>query len=987
MSRLEMIYLMQVSLYLPTFSDVITFIQVNHSTNSAVTSLKVNPWLTSTLDVEKFYDFFHPDTLNCNFLPVSFGYLSKPIFIRNYKIECTPEIIENITLKICEKMTNFIIGSSSKFGTNDPQKLFQLIVETYRQKVTMSINCFVKFLDYFDHYETCEDFKKIFPKNVSIYFDLKFGTNTFETRTHAAINLPFNRINELPMKYSTQIDINWTNGGSFIGNVVSTQNCRNYSNNIDIENFNYYVPYIQNNALIFQTKNLIQNSDLQKIEKIVEKCEATKTHFVGKVYDLSLLHLPKCVKSLLLKNEYITNSFERLEKQDDCVILPEVFEVEEFVSENVTIQFSNCFDTVKKVEMTNTQIIKKKQTETPENCDKLQVWERELQFPFVNVEELKLVNLNGISYEHLEPLKQVSLYNVRNSEFSINKECAKNIACKGCSNCTLNIDCELCETFEFNSCLNFTFNFLNTKNNKLSAKFANSSYSKISSETDFIKSLSIYNCKDFEIAKNTKIEKLVKLVGVIVQDVVFEALLNYVDIDFTHTRSVLLFNIENFIFPNTFKNCEIVTIEYCNNCQFNFNNSNMKHLKIISSKAINFKGNFNSLEEVEYLDSTYTFPTDFDISKHPICPLKCTESETRELCSSEEYEKLKQICLTKDSRTPSQTSSLVFPQTTVYPNQTNFNIVQQNLEKNGNLNGFVLRSVRRNIFGEVVTEQKNGICVNPSLPQNATTENVKVNSRNFFIKNCICTTLLIEQHIDFLPNIKLENFIGKFPDFSSNAFGRVEMKNCNFVTVFVFGIVNSALNVVELKMRNCTNFDIELMSKTKEVDIVESNGSINFLTREGKYNRIHFERSQIQMINSSGMFHNVGDLCFDATELPMLFEKMCLNNLVMKNIDNVPDQINITSKSATFEKCKNLSLMIGNETEQVVLKMCKRCFVMSKKPENITQIESSDVEIFDGIDALTQRLNQVSNADNPQQNLFGAPFGYSRNTLTGFGFH
>ncbi|ELP89727.1 hypothetical protein EIN_391980 [Entamoeba invadens IP1] len=616
MSRLEMIYLMQVSLYLPTLSDVFTFIQVNHCANSAVTSLKVNPWFTLTQDIERFYDLFHPDTLNCNFLPITIDYFLKPIHIRNCVLENTPEIIENITPEICEKMTSLDIMDTFVNENNNPQKLFQMIIETLRQKITLSINHFIYFIDFFEQYETRENFKKVFPKNIFVYFDT--NNKTFKT-TNEVINILLNKINELPLKYATQIDIDWTYTILSMENITLTQNCRNYSNNISIEYADYFTPFISHNSLTFQTYNLTRISDLHKVEKIIEKSVATKVTFVGDVCDLSLLQIPKFVKSISLNKEFVPNFLKPIspyngiipiliggeQKKTNFVILPDVLNIEEFDSRFVDFQCSEEFNTVKKVEITNAKIVKKKQIELLDNCNKKRIWENKQLFPFANVEELKLVNFSDVCYEQFKKLQQLSLFNVKNVELCINKDCAKNVTCTNCSNCILNIDCESCETFEFDMCPDFSFNFLNTKNKNLSVKITNSLNSKISSDTDFMKFLSVYDSSNFEIAKNTKIKKLAisnstlkKKVGVEAEEVVFEALSECVDINFTCTKSVLLFNIENFIFSNTFDKCEIIKIEYCRDFDFIFGDSKIQKLAIISSKAIDFKGNFNSLQKV-----------------------------------------------------------------------------------------------------------------------------------------------------------------------------------------------------------------------------------------------------------------------------------------------------------------------------------------------------------------------------------------------------
>ena len=56
-NKLEMIYLMNVALYLPTIEDIMTFETINKKATTAIRSLKVNPWFDKLEDVVKFYDF------------------------------------------------------------------------------------------------------------------------------------------------------------------------------------------------------------------------------------------------------------------------------------------------------------------------------------------------------------------------------------------------------------------------------------------------------------------------------------------------------------------------------------------------------------------------------------------------------------------------------------------------------------------------------------------------------------------------------------------------------------------------------------------------------------------------------------------------------------------------------------------------------------------------------------------------------------------
>ncbi|ELP83885.1 hypothetical protein EIN_439590 [Entamoeba invadens IP1] len=64
--RLEMIYLMNVSLYFEKFGDVQHFIKINKKCHQTICSLHVNPFFLSISDIFRFEKHFHPNTLNFN---------------------------------------------------------------------------------------------------------------------------------------------------------------------------------------------------------------------------------------------------------------------------------------------------------------------------------------------------------------------------------------------------------------------------------------------------------------------------------------------------------------------------------------------------------------------------------------------------------------------------------------------------------------------------------------------------------------------------------------------------------------------------------------------------------------------------------------------------------------------------------------------------------------------------------------------------------
>ena len=90
-TKLELIYLMNVALYLPTIEDIKTFETINKKSSTVLHSLKVNPWMNSSYDINKFCSIFCPSTCNCNGLNIHFDVLQQSIKIRNLSVLLTTD--------------------------------------------------------------------------------------------------------------------------------------------------------------------------------------------------------------------------------------------------------------------------------------------------------------------------------------------------------------------------------------------------------------------------------------------------------------------------------------------------------------------------------------------------------------------------------------------------------------------------------------------------------------------------------------------------------------------------------------------------------------------------------------------------------------------------------------------------------------------------------------------------------------------------------
>ena len=64
--KLEMIYLMNIALYLDNKFDVTNFLQINKKCTNAISSLKINPYNFDKYSNKWLFNHFAPDTLNRN---------------------------------------------------------------------------------------------------------------------------------------------------------------------------------------------------------------------------------------------------------------------------------------------------------------------------------------------------------------------------------------------------------------------------------------------------------------------------------------------------------------------------------------------------------------------------------------------------------------------------------------------------------------------------------------------------------------------------------------------------------------------------------------------------------------------------------------------------------------------------------------------------------------------------------------------------------
>ncbi|KAL7713317.1 B30.2/SPRY domain-containing protein [Entamoeba marina] len=149
MSKLEMIFLMKVSLHLPTFEDVINFLMVCKKAEDAIKSLKVNPFFRNTPSLQKFMKHFEVETIK------SWDDLKKED--------------EEIAKKLLSKVT--VLDLSYSFGNSNRNKVNNFFIKeaiqfTNLQKIEGAIELLIEFFEIYT--QKGEMMYLNFPKRIEI---------------------------------------------------------------------------------------------------------------------------------------------------------------------------------------------------------------------------------------------------------------------------------------------------------------------------------------------------------------------------------------------------------------------------------------------------------------------------------------------------------------------------------------------------------------------------------------------------------------------------------------------------------------------------------------------------------------------------------------------------------------------------------------------------------------------------------------------------
>ncbi|ELP90232.1 hypothetical protein EIN_107310 [Entamoeba invadens IP1] len=941
MSNMEMVYLMQVSLYLPTLKDIMTFITINKKCQVAVTSLKVNPWFSKSDDIEKFCTFFSPDTVNCNSLIVSQKVLETAVYIRNVQIFST-DFNKLNDQNIAEKITSLIIVEPKPVDTfqqnnvNVENKFYEILYKWKIPNIEMSLKLFSECVTCFERNNNVNMNDTYFPKKVLLHVDSM--CNDFYTDMSPL----YRNINSAAKKYDSQINIDWTDTTE-PEKVRLTPNCQNYTQEITPKIFQFIKPLYRKRLLV-KIDGYDDDNYFKTVVDIFNKCYSTFVEL--KTFgDISKLSIPDFVKDLSIS--WYTN-------ERHSVWLPCNMKIESLSISEIDLIFADVVPTVKTIKATNSTFVLQKVTQNDTTRDTYKEWEMDNNFPFPNVEEIELqkcLNINFKTPEHLTTLKVCE--NSKNIELFVGQNC-EHLNIENVTKSSFCIDCNKLDTFIFKQCRNTIFEFINAKPNSLSLEFIECLTPTITVDKDTIKLFSLKKCTGVKmmnniemsnvIIENTKFNNSTKFTA---KSVILNNITEFLPIDFTHTKFLRLFGLSRFSFNTIFENCEILEVSFCEHLNFVFQKEHLKNIKIESSHNLVFSGEFHNVECCVLVGRcSVKFPQN---TKLPIENVEIKEeSDSNEGMTISKFKELEMEYTEAQRYLTHQFNEPYGPILAQYD------------------------TTKLNKFISFLTQNVTLVVTKPIC----------------HFQNYVCQSLKIKTKITLLSSLSISNFIGKMIDLSGVLIGNLHVENCDDVDysnrMFKYKEPISAVNVTINKYNGIRWI---FSSITKHLEITNSLGDVKFTKANSQFESVVFRNCNF---NRGVLFNKdldmIQNLTIENTYLDYFFRNNCVGVLMEINNDNIRmgNSMLLVAKSANFDHCKNFKIRILKPNTLISIKNCSKFEINTKNPNNIdvtnsTEIDTSEKEkiqheerqinYVNGFGQVTPQNNRGFNTFNGQKPL------------------
>ena len=413
MSKLDALHLMKVSLYLPTYEDVVQFLNVNKKCLNSLDGLKVNPNFMNETSLTRFLEHFTPDTLR-----TIMNYYNKEVFDQ---VKCLDiDLCDDFINKVNDEELNQCINKITRISVHDDESSDWLIENALKfnhlRTIEGDINVIIKFLDNFTLHGEQKNVN--FPRLIKIVsqsnFAIEFNDELIQKINELKMYLPDQEVcrvvlltnnhpeNKELLKYLSGIEYYYRN--------VTRNQCKEMSDHLFVTKGNVTLSLTSQlndlNRILdksYCTSCILKEDDFEALEERELAVTLAKNCWI----------MPNCIESLTIQNFTIKTAFNVDMKQLKCLKL-----VDCEGDEDNNITFINSLDSIEQIiietsrNVTFGQEICGVKKIMLLNCDTIT-----LHCKCPQIECLLINNSNDITLNDISCVKYITMNQSQNIEF------------------------------------------------------------------------------------------------------------------------------------------------------------------------------------------------------------------------------------------------------------------------------------------------------------------------------------------------------------------------------------------------------------------------------------------------------------------------------------------------------------------------------------------------------------------------------------------
>ncbi|ELP84167.1 hypothetical protein EIN_337660 [Entamoeba invadens IP1] len=565
MKKLELVFLMNVSLYFKSQETILCFIQVNKKCLLSVTSLHVNPSFFDQKSLEWFLRKFTVDTVDLNYLPIDVIYDNIKL-IRNLNLTST--LIQKKLLPQIE---------SIKIDTKVDSNYVHILCNSFEK--ILSLTCSLDFFKAFASTFVNEKINnRFFPKVIHL----------INSRQPNTTNLSFLEkiVTTFNCKCVVHTDRQPLLATSLINNIfwrVNTISFGHITTNTLLSNFETTVFFNEN----------VSNEDLNKLTMFVYDFYVTKltlTSITEQVIEISELPPLEIFDTLTLNNISISNN-NKLSAKRVCL------NKSKFICDN-------SIESVESVSIKNSQCFLNDKTRCHDNVNNT-----EISFPFVNINKLSVNNIESFKLPYLNNLKKLHIKTCSRSKFVLPEKCFSGVTIKNSEHNTFVLNNESGRVIYLKNVVNSEVYIINKTIQPSSVMLTKCKNIQLICE--HMKTVVFKKCETILFAhkknKNESVTQQInttrsiytKIENLVICKTGQQISLSNIGV----TKNLYLVDMENCEYKENFLDCEKVILFNNKKCNIEIGENHIKNIIVTCCENVNICGAFPVIESIQNINN------------------------------------------------------------------------------------------------------------------------------------------------------------------------------------------------------------------------------------------------------------------------------------------------------------------------------------------------------------------------------------------------